>query len=326
MSTGLRDAAVPTRHSVKPPEPGTTDSTRELGLDLAALAARHLFQTDHLHFGYWSEDLTPSLANLRRAQEDYSDFLFSHIPAGVRTILDVGSGTGAFACRLIRAGYEVDCVSPSASQTERLRALRRDTFGDQEEEDDGCVFTCRYQDLRTERRYDVVLFSESFQYIPLDRALAVTCRLLKPGGYLLICDFFRRETPDKGPFGGGHKFAAFEKEVAGLPLLWVADEDITPRMTPNLDLTADFVEEVILPAKQRIFGYLEARYRWPFRALQWLFKRPLQRADEKYMTGQRRGANFAAYKTYRLLLLQKQAEVPHGEPEVRGISPSKTGT
>lgn len=292
-----------TRQSPPLPGPNATDSTRELGLDLAAMMARHLFGTDHLHFGYWSESLAPSIANLKRAQEVYSDYLLAQIPVGTRTILDVGSGSGAFACRLLKAGYRVDCVSPSASQTERLRTLRRETLGDQE--DEGDVFPCRYQDLHTERRYDMVLFSESFQYIPLKQALEVTCHLVKPGGHLLICDFFRRETPDQGPFGGGHKFAAFEREVGKLPLVPIVDEDITERMTPNLDLTADFVEEVMMPAKRRLFGYLERRYKWPFRALTWLFRRPLAQADAKYMTGQRRGANFARYKTYRMLLLQR---------------------
>ncbi|HVK06145.1 MAG TPA: class I SAM-dependent methyltransferase [Armatimonadaceae bacterium] len=277
-------------------------STRELGLDLAHIAARHLFKTDHLHYGYWPADLPVDLANLRRAQENYTDYLVAHLPAGVRTILDVGSGTGALARRLIDSGYAVDCVSPSISQTERVRTL----LGD----DAGCIYESTYEALRTDKRYDLILFSESFQYIPLGDSIRISCGLLHPGGHLLICDYFRNETPDRGPFGGGHSLKSFRREVAAHPLCAVAEEEITDRITPNLDLTADFVNEVVAPSRQRILRHLTLRYPTLSRIALWAFRKPLAQADAKYMTGQRGGANFAVYKTYRLLVYRLTAGAP----------------
>ena len=40
-------------------------------------------------------------ANLPKAQENHSNFIISHIPEGIETILDVGCGTGGLASELI---------------------------------------------------------------------------------------------------------------------------------------------------------------------------------------------------------------------------------
>lgn len=281
-----------------------TNATRELGLELASIAARYLLQTDQLHYGYWPEGLAKELRNLPQAQENYTDLIIRHIPPGVRTILDVGAGTGAMAKRLQELGYRVDCVSPSPYLAEQAHARFTDAAS---QDTPSCLhlFECRYEDLRTDNQYDLILFSESFQYIKLEAALSRSCDLLRCGGHLLICDFFRNPTPDRGPFGGGHPIAEFHRQLAALPFQPLKDEDITDRMTPNVDLVADFVDEVMNPAQERIFHYLEKHYSLPFRCLRWVFRRPLKRMEDKYMTGQRRGANFKIYKTYRLLLLQR---------------------
>ena len=276
-----------------------TASTRELGLDLAQIMARYFFQTDHLHYGYWPSDLPLEVSNLRRAQENYSDFVIGHIPAGVRTILDVGMGTGALAHRLIQEGYEVDCVSPSPYLTARARAL----LGDGPR-----IFECRFEDLSIPNKYDLVLFSESFQYITLETAISNAYEHLHDEGHLLISDFFRNETLERGPFGGGHSLKKFRHLVAGYPLRALVDEDITAQTAPNLDLVNDFVEKVVAPMKEQVSYFLSNRYSLPFRALRRVFRRHLERAEEKYFTGKRNGANFRIYKSYRLMLFQKCEE------------------
>jgi len=77
--------------------PAAVTSSRELGLDLAAIAARYLFGTDHLHYGLWTEGLPVHMNNLLKAQEQYADMLLATIPEGTKTILDVGTGTGILA-------------------------------------------------------------------------------------------------------------------------------------------------------------------------------------------------------------------------------------
>ncbi len=283
----------------QPNTPAQVTSSRELGLDIAAVAARYLFQTDHLHYGLWTDDLPVHMNNLRRAQENYADLIVSTIPEGTRTILDVGTGTGALAKRLLSAGYAVDCVSPSPSLTERARA----NVGDAAH-----IFECKYEDLQTDKRYDLILFSESFQYIPLDRSLALSKDYLNTGGHILICDYFRNDTPDKGPFGGGHSLKEFRETVEQSTLIPVIDRDITPFTAPNLDLVVDMVENVVTPIKTQLFDFARIKYPFLFRVLTWTFRKQLAHFDGKYMGGKRSGKNFQVYKSYRLLLFARPTQ------------------
>lgn len=234
--------------------------------------------------------------NLHKAQEQYSDMIVSTIPEGTKTILDVGTGTGALAKRLLDAGYAVDCVSPSPYLTERARA----NVGSAAH-----IFECKFEDLVTDKRYDLILFSESFQYIPLDKSLALSEEYLNSGGYVLICDYFRNETPEKGPFGGGHHLSAFRKQIESTNLSLLLDRDITPLTAPNLDLVVDLVENVFIPMKSQVFEFARIKYPFWFRTLTSVFKKPLAHFDTKYTGGKRSGKNFQVYKSYRLLLFAK---------------------
>jgi 2-polyprenyl-3-methyl-5-hydroxy-6-metoxy-1,4-benzoquinol methylase len=271
-------------------------SVQELGLECAIVLAEYLAKTDDLHYGYWDSDVPLELANLKQAQEAHSNFLISHIPPGVKTILDVGSGVGALASRLKAAGYEVDCVSPSPFLNERARRrLGSDTP----------IFESRFEEFQTEKRYDMVLFSESFQYMKLDIALKHTCELLQPDGYLLICDFFKNPMPDRGPMGGGHYLAKFHDSISCQPLTLVTDIDITAQTAPNLDLTQGFVTAVVQPMKERACELARQRQPFLYKMIRWTLSKPIEQVNKKYFTGQRTGANFAIYKTYRLMLFSK---------------------
>ena len=293
--------------SPPPALPATSQPTamgsRELGLDLAQIAARYLFHTDHLHYGYWPSELPVEMANLREAQENYVNLILETIPSGVSTILDVGAGTGALAKRLKTEGYQVDCVSPSPHLTQKIRTK----LGDEQQ-----IFESKYEDVKTERRYDLILFSESFQYIKLKTSLGLSMQYLNPGGHILICDYFRNDTPDKGPFGGGHPLSEFRIEVARHDLTMLVDKDITPQTAPNLDLVADCVLNAVMPMKQLLFDFAACKYPLPYRLLTWLFRKPLAHFDTKYMGGKRSGANFQVYKSYRLLLFHQGVTHPAG--------------
>lgn len=276
-------------------KPTLTDSTRALGLDVALICARYLCQTDHLHYGYWPDDLPVNINNLKTAQENYVRLLMEHIPAGTRTILDVGMGTGVLAGHLRDHGYEVECVSPAPYLTERARVL----LGSEH-----VIHECKYEDIETTKRYDLVLFSESFQYINLPQCLAVTDKVVAPGGHILICDFFRRDTPEKGPFGGGHQYADFCTQVGAYPWENRVNRDITKETAPNLDMVSDAVTHVVAPIRDRVAAFARVRHPRIASVLRFVFKKQIAQAKTKYFSGTRTGANFAIYKTYRLLLYQ----------------------
>jgi SAM-dependent methyltransferase len=284
-------------------------SSRDLGLEFAATCGRYFLGLEHLHYGYWPKGLAVNINNLRAAQEHYTDFLLSHIPAGVHTLLDVGCGSGQTSKRLVELGYKVACVSPTPTLSSRVRL----TLGDS-----GRVFECRFETLQTDERFDLVLFSESFQYIRLKDAIEKSFELLNPGGYLLICDVFRKDTDadtGKKGVGGGHRLAKFHREIKSMPFELLEDVDITERTSPNFILLDEAMQNVVRPMLDSGMSFLSGRFPFMSKLLGWIYSRRIKRLYEKYFDGQRSSDNFVRAKTYRLFLYKIASCVPTEYPQ-----------
>jgi SAM-dependent methyltransferase len=281
-------------------------TSRDLGLEFAALCGKHFIGLEHLHYGYWPEGLPVNISNLHIAQENYTNFLVSHIPSGVRTILDVGCGAGHTSKHLADMGYKVACVSPSPVLSGRVRELMGDACH---------IFECKYEDLQTEDRYDLVLFSESFQYIKMQKAMAKTFELLNPAGYMLICDIFRKDveaTPDAKSAGGGHLLSRFYKHIASQPFESVDDVDITDHATPNLDLMDDAMKNVLRPVIDSSLDFLAGRYPLMSKVIRWLYRKRINKVYQRYFNGNRASDDFRKFKSYRLFLYRSTCAVPAG--------------
>ena len=231
-----------------------------------------------------------------QAQKKYCDFIISQIPDGINTILDVGCGAGRLALDLINKGYRVDCVSPSPVLTEHTRRL----LGEQSH-----IFECRFENIQTENRYDMVLFSESFQYTKLEIALQNSVNLLNDDGYLLICDFFRTDVEGDSVLGGGHKLERFYESISQCSLTPVKNIDITKETAPNLDMIDDLLINVGFPIWKLLINYLDTNYRLISKLLHWKYRGKLAKIHRKYFSGARNAKNFSIYKSYRLLLYKK---------------------
>ncbi|MFV2082551.1 MAG: class I SAM-dependent methyltransferase, partial [bacterium] len=180
-------------------KPKQVDS-KEVGLAVGLIFGKYFLKTEHMHYGYWPADLALDISNVAQAQEKYTEFLLSHIPEFTETVLDVGCGTGATAKKLKDTGYSVECVSPS----DFLTGYAHDLLGDE------CtIYQCTFENLNTDKRYDLLLFSESFQYVGLDEVLINSSKYLNENGHLMICDFFRRGGEIKSFMGGGHNIDEF---------------------------------------------------------------------------------------------------------------------
>ncbi len=267
--------------------------SREIGLEIATLCGKHFLKLEHLHYGYWTKDLKVELANLPAAQENYTKLLISNIPDGVQSILDVGCGMGHIAKRLTDAGYKVDGVSPSSFLAQQARTLLQ---GKSE------IFECFYEQLQTEKRYDLVLFSESFQYIDPDDAIQKTLTLLNPNGRMLICDIFKFDTTEKSPIPGGHNLTKFFDTVSKFPISLIKDIDITEETAPTRDIEDRLCKEVGGPVANLVGQLLDSRYPLLSKILKWKYKKKLEKMRHKYLGSQRTGENFKKFKSYRLLL------------------------
>jgi len=269
---------------------------KEIGLDIGLAFSKHFYKTDYLHYGYWPEYLTVEPSNVFQAQENYANYLLKNIPDKVNSILDVGCGSGKFAEKLIREGYIVDCVSPSANLNKHVRNRLRNRSE---------IFETRFEELVTEKSYDLILCSESFQYLLLEKAVSKIKKLLNSEGHLLICDFFKLDVPGKSPVSGGHGITRFFKYMDEQPFTKLIDIDITKETAPSLDIMCDLIQEVIVPTWDSIAYYMRSNYPRFTKLFSFVFRNKIAQAHRKYLSGSTSSKEFANFKTYRLFLYKK---------------------
>ena len=272
--------------------------SKEVGL-VAGLNLFHFFLGSRdLHYGLWQDDLEVCIQNLPQAQKRYSDFLVSHIPDGVKRVLDVGCGAGGVATELLARGYQVEGVSPSPLLSEAARQQAGADFK---------IHQGRFEDVSFEddEKFDLVMFSESFQYIDLDTVLLDAQQRLRPGGYVLICDFFKTNEPGRSVIGGGHPIDKFRAALQASGLELLEDKDITRETAPNLDIVDQMGRELLLPTFKLIGYAFSSNHPWLAKILRWKYDKKIRKIHRKYLSGERNAESFARYKVYRLLLLRK---------------------
>ena len=271
--------------------------TKELGLLAGLIFGKYFFETEDLHLGYWTDDLEVNKHNFAKAQENHSNFIISHIPENTKTILDIGCGVGTLAAKLLNKGFNVDCVSPSPLLTERALEI----LGDR-----STIFKCLFEEMESDKRYDTLLFSESFQYIELSTALRQSLNFLTQGGHLLICDFFKTDAKGRSPIGGGHRLNRFYNAISEYPFEPIKDIDITEQTTPNLDLFNAMLTSVGLPIRKLIFHYFDTNRPLISKFLKWKYKEKIEKIDKKYFSDEINAENYKKHNSYRLLLYRKK--------------------
>lgn len=270
--------------------------SKKVGLDIQLNLFRFFFDSEYMHYGYWLPDLEVKAPNFKKAQEAYTQVMMKHIPAGVKTILDVGCGSGKVAEELVEKGYEITCVSPPSHLTEVAanRLMGR-----------APVHAMRFENFNATEQYDLVLFSESYQYIGMKDSFKSCASMLKPGGYILLMDFFRTEAPGKSPLGGGHRLVEFYETLREFPFEVVEDIDITEPIAPTMTLINNLTMDVVYPAIQMAGGLIESRHPWVYKFILWKFRKKIEKNRIKHFTGQRNPENFKKYKSYRLVVLRR---------------------
>jgi MPBQ/MSBQ methyltransferase len=188
-----------------------------------------------LHYGYWEpipekgEELT--VTRMRVAQEAYAAKLLSFIPDGTKTILDVGCGVGGNAKYLCDRGFTIEGLAPDVIQEEKFI-----------KNTDGKIpfYLTRFEDFKSNRSYDLVMFSESSQYVAVEDLAKGAARVMKSGSYLLLADMMRSDAEYKeGIFSNCHLESELDAALIATGFKLVKDEDISAAVAPTLDLCLD---------------------------------------------------------------------------------------
>ena len=268
-------------------------NSKVVGLDVGLLIGKFFMETEDLHYGYWPHDKTATAQNFAEAQQRHSQLIIDHIPEGVENILDVGSGSGNLAKKLIGLGYEVDCVIPSEFLAERVK---------EKLDENSTIHICKFEAVETNVTYDLILFSESFQYIPMDKSIPKIQKLLSPNGHLLICDVFHKNVPGKSPMRGGHRWDYFEKIIEESNLKLTCELDITEETAPTYDFLNQLLTDVAEPISEMTGGYLNYKYPKLTKLIKWKFQKKLNRINHVWFSGKLTGENFIKFKSYKLLI------------------------
>ena len=267
--------------------------SKVIGLDVGLLIGKFFMDTEELHYGYWPDEKKATAQNFSQAQDRHSQLIIDNIPNNVKKILDVGSGSGSLAKKLIKLGYQVDCVIPSEFLAEKVKVKLSDSSK---------IYINKFEDLDISHHYDLVLFSESFQYVELNDSIKKIISVLNKNGHLLICDVFHKNVEGISPMRGGHRLDLFDDEISNSTLVKEKDIDITKETAPTWDFLNQLLNDVAIPISDMSNNYLEYKYPRLTKLIKWKYQRKLNKIKKVWLSGELTGESFIKFKSYRLFI------------------------
>ena len=197
--------------------------------DLELMLYSKIIRNDMLHYGYFDNpDVEPdsiSIKDLENAQMRYVEILIKQISDTGKKVLDVGCGMGGLSNILLEKGFQVESLTPDNNQknyiTSKYKQLK--------------VHHMKFEDFKSESKFNTVINSESLQYIDLDKAFDLVPEILSKNGKLIII-----------AFQGG-----FEKKINMLPILtkWltITGSTLRPRSVEEKGNIADQLYKKVWP-------------------------------------------------------------------------------
>lgn len=225
-----------------------------------------LTKSSYLHYGYWEplpteDELT--LGRFRKAQKAYATKLLSFIPENIHTVLDVGCGVGGNALELLERGFEVEGLAPDPFQEKQFLQTTQSRAK---------FHLTTFEDFQSTSVYDLILLSESSQYMAATDIAQGAGKLLKSGGYLLLADMMRSDPSyTQGIFSNCHLVEELHEALVQAGFHLVKSEDISTQIAPTIDLcledlrtyglsTFNYIGEVISIAVPPIHSLLSKAF------------------------------------------------------------------
>lgn len=216
-------------------------------------------RSSYLHYGFWDDpesvDLeTITLQSIKDAQARYIEHLASFIPESVSLILDVGCGIGGNTDFLLKKGYDVEALSPDDYQRKTIitKFEGRVPF-----------YHCKFEKFSAEKKYDLILESESACYIKIDEGFKKGRQILNNGGYLLASDYFVyfRDTSKSTHLKSSHNMDQYLSIAKSNGFDLIREYDQTENTMPTLDYAKYFVERFLNPTME--YGINSANKNFP---------------------------------------------------------------
>lgn len=212
--------------------------------DLELMLYADISKNDMLHYGYFENtEIAPediSISEIEKAQIRYAENIVNKIINKNELILDVGCGMGGLAAILIQQGYNVEVLTPNIKQIKYINEKYKNLPS----------YNVKYEDLNVDKKYGVVITSESLRYIDLDKAFSKTVDILSSKGQWIISDFF-----DIGNniSKKNHTWAEFLNKIKEHRLEIIHQQDITKNILPFFKFFNLYVTRFAFP----IIDYLE---------------------------------------------------------------------
>lgn len=286
------------------------EASRLVGLDIALKVSSFVTGKEHLHYGLW-EKLDVTLENLGKAQEAYTNLLFKYLPKKEPQkkleILDIGGGAGENAKKLIERGHRVTIIVPSKILAEHAK---KNTNKKAE------ILITTFEDyIPKYNSFDLCLFAESFQYIPIKTALKKASILLKNNGEILIADCFRSDKKQIGIIrqpGGGASLKSMEKELEIQKFKILVRKEITKLVAPSVELEQKFYNTLGFSIN-RIVTSLNVNRPITLKFLNIIYKiffskRRRKRLEKRLFENTRTADSFIKYNHYMIYKLKPETK------------------
>ena len=254
------------------------------GLDLELFFCTEILKLNSLHYGYWEESeklkeegTKLTLDCVRNAQQKYTDILIEAIPENVKSILDVGCGIGDVSRALSKLEYDVTAISPDSNHAKYFENHSSKLS----------FFQTKFEDLKVDRQFDLVLMSESQNYFPTEIGFRQCTALLLPEGYLLVSGMFKKDS-DSEIAEVPNTIDDYAKAAEKHGLLLIENVDITPNILPTIDFIHESMESYVEPSTRMLNQFISSTSPLKSWLIKFFFRKQIDKTLQIYRYYRRR--------------------------------------